>query len=432
MAEIAKIWGNFRIHHSSFIIHHSSKIMENINFAGKKALVRVDFNVPLDKENNITDDTRIREALPTIEHILWQGGSVILMSHLGRPLKKLLPDGSLDVEKHTLRHLVVYLEDALGCTVQFADDCIGESAKTMAAALEPGDVLLLENTRFYKEEEKGDADFAKKLADLGDVFVNDAFGTAHRAHASTTVVANYFSKENKCFGLLMEREIANANKVLHESVSPQARPVTAITGGAKVSDKIMLLEKFLDFVDNIIIGGGMAYTFFKAMGGSVGTSLLEEDRLENAKSFLAKAKAAGVNVYLPKDSLCADKFSNDANKQNCPSDKIPDGWMGLDIGLQAITEFQKVIAGSKTILWNGPMGVFEFDNFDFGTKSIAEAVAKATKNGAFSLVGGGDSVAAVNQMGLADEVSFVSTGGGAMLEYLEGKELPGIAAISKG
>lgn len=399
--------------------------MENINFDGKKALVRVDFNVPLDKEHNITDDTRIREALPTIEHILWQGGSVILMSHLGRPLKKLLPDGSLDRENFTLQHLVGYLEDALGCTVHFADDCVGESAQTAAAALEPGDVLLLENTRFYKEEEKGDADFAQKLAALGDVYVNDAFGTAHRAHASTTIVANYFSKENKCFGLLMQREITNANRVLHES----EKPVTAITGGAKVSDKILLLERFLDFVDNIVIGGGMAYTFFKAAGGSVGNSLVEADRLENAKSFLEKAKAAGVNVYLPKDSLCADKFANDAAKQNCPSDQIPDGWMGLDIGLTAISEFQKVIFESKTILWNGPMGVFEFDNFDYGTKSIAEAVAKATKNGAFSLVGGGDSVAAVNQMGLADEVSFVSTGGGAMLEYLEGKVLPGIAAI---
>ena len=398
----------------------------NINFQGKKALIRVDFNVPLDKQYNITDDTRIREALPTIEHILWQGGSVILMSHLGRPLEKLNADGSINREKFTLRHLVSYLEDALGTTVHFADDCVGDSARELAAALQPGEVLLLENTRFYKEEEKGDPDFAKKLADLADCYVNDAFGTAHRAHASTTIVAQYFAAENKCFGFLMEREITNANRVLHHS----ERPVTAITGGAKVSDKILLLERFLDSADNIIIGGGMAYTFFKAQGGHIGSSLLEAERLDMAKSFLEKAAAAGVKVLLPSDSVCADKFAADAATQTTLSGQIPDGWMGLDIGPAAVAEFEKTVMDSKTIIWNGPMGVFEMPAFANGTKAIALAVAAATKAGAFSLVGGGDSVAAVNQMGLADQVSFVSTGGGAMLEFLEGKTLPGIAAIA--
>lgn len=397
-----------------------------IDFSGKKALIRVDFNVPLDKQYNITDDTRIREALPTIEHILWQGGSVILMSHLGRPLEKPNADGSINREKFTLRHLVSYLEDALGTTVHFADDCVGDSARELAAALQPGEVLLLENTRFYKEEEKGNPDFAKKLADLADCYVNDAFGTAHRAHASTTIVAQYFAAENKCFGFLMEREITNANRVLHHS----ERPVTAITGGAKVSDKILLLERFLDSADNIIIGGGMAYTFFKAQGGHIGSSLLEAERLDTAKSFLEKAADAGVKVLLPSDSVCADKFAADAATQTTPSGQIPDGWMGLDIGPAAVAEFEKVIMDSKTIIWNGPMGVFEMPAFANGTKSIALAVAAATKAGAFSLVGGGDSVAAVNQMGLADQVSFVSTGGGAMLEFLEGKTLPGIAAIA--
>jgi phosphoglycerate kinase len=396
-----------------------------INFEGKKALIRVDFNVPLDKEYNITDDTRLREAMPTIEHILWQGGAVILMSHLGRPLEKPNADGTINKSKFTLQHIVPYLIDTLGCEIYFAEDCIGEDAVELAENLQMGEVLVLENTRFYAEEEKGDAKFAKKLANLGDVYVNDAFGTAHRAHASTTVVANYFKQEDKCFGFLMEKEIENANKVLHHS----EHPVTAITGGAKVSDKILLLEKFLDSVDNIIIGGGMAYTFFKAQGGQIGNSLLEAERIETTKDFLAKAKEKGVKVYLPMDSVCGDKFAADANTVTCSSMEIPDGYMGLDIGPDAIASFEAVIAASKTLIWNGPMGVFEMEAFSNGTRSIAEAVAEATQNGAFSLVGGGDSVAAVNQMGLNDQVSFVSTGGGAMLEYLEGKVLPGIMAI---
>lgn len=400
--------------------------INSIDFKGKKALIRVDFNVPLDKQYQITDDTRIREALPTLKHILKQGGSIILMSHLGRPLEKPNADGTINREKFTLRHLVAYLEKALKKTVHFAPDCVGEEASLISKKMKKGEVLLLENTRFYKEEEAGDNDFAKKLASLGDIFVNDAFGTAHRAHASTTVVAHFFEQKNKCFGFLMEREIVNADRVLRTA----EKPVTAVTGGAKVSDKIMLLEKFLGFVDNILIGGGMAYTFFKAKNGQIGNSLLEEDRLKTAKAFLKKAKEAGVNVYLPKDSVCADKFAADAATQICPSNKIPDGWMGLDIGPKAAREFSKVIKSSKTILWNGPMGVFEMPAFAEGTKKIAKEVAAATKkNGAFSLVGGGDSVAAVNQMGLAKKVSFVSTGGGAMLEYLEGKELPGIKAI---
>lgn len=397
----------------------------NIPFKDKKALIRVDFNVPLDKQYNITDDTRIREALPTLRRILDGGGACILMSHLGRPLEKTNPDGSINREKFTLRHLVGYLEKALNTKVHFADDCIGEQARTLAANLQPREVLLLENTRFYKEEEKGDAEFSKKLASLGDVYVNDAFGTAHRAHASTTIVANYFAPEAKTFGLLMEREIVNANKVLHEA----KKPVVALTGGAKVSDKIVLLERFLDFADTIIIGGGMAYTFFKAQGGSIGASLLEAERLDTAKIFLEKAKAANVAVLLPEDSVCGDKFAADAATQVADSGHIPDGWMGLDIGPKATETFRKAVLAAKTIIWNGPMGVFEMPVFANGTKAMAEAVAEATKQGAFSMVGGGDSVAAVNQMGLADEVSFVSTGGGAMLEFLEGKELPGIKAI---
>lgn len=399
-----------------------------LDFSGKKALIRVDFNVPLDKQYQITDDTRIREALPTLRHILAQGGSVILMSHLGRPLEKLKDDGSINREKFTLRHLVGYLNEALNTTVHFADDCVSESAQSLAAALQPGEVLLLENTRFYVEEEKGNPEFAQKLAALADVYVNDAFGTAHRAHASTTVVANYFPAEAKTFGFLMEREIANANKVLHHA----ERPTVAITGGAKVSDKILLLERFLDSADTIIIGGGMAYTFFKAQGGQIGNSLLEAERLDTAKAFLANAAAKGVQVLLPQDSVCADKFAADAAVQTTPSDQIPDGWMGLDVGPDAVATFRNAIMGAKTIIWNGPMGVFEFPAFANGTKAIAEAVAAATKAGAFSMVGGGDSVAAVNQMGLADEVSFVSTGGGAMLEFLEGKQLPGIKAIQEG
>jgi phosphoglycerate kinase len=396
-----------------------------IDFSGKKALIRVDFNVPLDKQYQITDDTRIREALPTLRHILGQGGAVILMSHLGRPLEKLKEDGSINREKFTLRHIVGYLSNALQTTVHFADDCVGESAQSLATALQPGEVLLLENTRFYPEEEKGDAAFAQKLAALADVYVNDAFGTAHRAHASTTIVANYFAPEAKTFGFLMEREITNANKVLHHA----EHPVVAITGGAKVSDKILLLERFLDSADVIIIGGGMAYTFFKAQGGHIGSSLLEAERLDTAKTFLTNAAAKGVQVLLPQDSVCADKFAADAATRTTASDQIPDGWMGLDIGPVAVAAFRAAIMEAKTIIWNGPMGVFEFPAFADGTKAIAEAVAAATKTGAFSMVGGGDSVAAVNQLGLADDVSFVSTGGGAMLEFLEGKQLPGIKAI---
>lgn len=400
----------------------------DLSFSGKKALVRVDFNVPLDKQYQITDDTRIREALPTIRHILDDGGSVILMSHLGRPLEKLNADGSINREKFTLRHLVGYLEKALGTNVHFADDCVGESATNLAGELKAGEVLLLENTRFYKEEENGDPDFAKKLASLANVYINDAFGTAHRAHASTSIVAKYFPKGAKSFGFLMEREIKNASRAMKDAV----KPVVAITGGAKVSDKMLLLETLLDNANAIIIGGGMAYTFFKAKGGHIGSSLLETERIDTALDFLRKAEAAGVQVLLPEDSVCADKFAADANTKVAPSGEIPDGWMGLDIGPKAVESFRDTILRANTIIWNGPMGVFEMPAFANGTKGIAEAVAQATKLGAFSLVGGGDSVAAVNQLGLADDVSFVSTGGGAMLEFLEGKELPGIKAIQEG
>ena len=397
-----------------------------INFKGKKALVRVDFNVPLDKNFKITDDTRIREALPTLLHILDSGGSVILMSHMGRPLQKLKEDGTIDREKLTLQHLVAYLKRELKTRVYFADDCIGKSSVKKAAELQPGEVLLLENTRFYPEEEKGDPEFAQKLAALGDVYVNDAFGTAHRAHASTTVVANYFDKNHKCFGMLMEREIENANRVMKNPESP----VTCVVGGAKVSDKIILLERFLDFADNIIIGGAMAYTFMLAKKGTVGNSLVEPDRIQAAEDFLKNAKTAGVKVLLPKDSVCADKFAADAAVQIYPSNQIPDGWMGLDIGPSAAKSFGRVIRQSNMIIWNGPMGVFEMPAFAEGTKYVAKSVARATSKGAYSMVGGGDSVAAVNQLKLAKKVSFVSTGGGAMLEYLEGKVLPGIQAIT--
>jgi phosphoglycerate kinase len=396
-----------------------------LNFKDKKALVRVDFNVPLDKEFRITDDTRIREALPTIQHILAQGGSAILMSHLGRPLEKLAADGSINRQKFTLDHLSKHLKKKLKCKVHFADDCVGKSAVKKAAALKPGEVLLLENTRFYAEEEKGDTAFAQKLAALGDIYVNDAFGTAHRAHASTTIVAQFFDKNHKTFGFLMEREIENASRAIKDP----AKPVTCVTGGSKVSDKIMLLEKFLDYADNILIGGAMAYTFFLAKKGAVGNSLVESDKLSVAKDFLKKAKAAGVKVLLPRDSVCGDKFAADAAVQTCPSDKIPDGWMGLDIGPTAARQFAGAIRKSQTVIWNGPMGVFEMEAFANGTKVVAKACAAATKKGAFTMVGGGDSVAAVNQLKLAKKVSFVSTGGGAMLEFLEGKELPGIKAI---
>jgi len=389
------------------------------NFAGEKALVRVDFNVPLNDKFEITDDTRMRAALPTIQKILKDGGKVILMSHLGRP-----KDGPTD--KYSLKHLVKHLADLLpGVKVHFAEDCIGEKASTAANSLGNGEVLLLENLRFYKEEEKGDKAFAEKLSKLGDVYVNDAFGTAHRAHASTAVIAEFFPKNKRMFGLLMEGEVASAEKVLHQA----AKPFTAIIGGAKVSDKILIIENLLEKATDIIIGGGMAYTFMKAQGGKIGKSLCEEDRLDTATDLLKKAAAKGVNIHLPADSIIADNFSNDANTSAAPSNAIPDGWMGLDIGPMAADEFSNVLKRSKTILWNGPMGVFEMSKFQHGTRKVAEAVAAATATGAFSLVGGGDSVAAVNQFGFADKVSYVSTGGGAMLEYFEGKELPGIAAV---
>ena len=393
---------------------------QEYNFKGKKALVRVDFNVPLDEKYKITDDTRIRAAIPTIKKILKDGGSVILMSHLGRPKEG-------PTEKYSLKHLVKHLSELLATEVQFAKDCIGDEAFTRAKNLKSGEVLLLENLRFYKEEEKGDEEFAKKLSGLGDVYVNDAFGTAHREHASTAVIAKFFSPENKLFGLVMEGEVASAEKVLHSS----EKPFTAIIGGAKVSDKILIIENLLDRATDIIIGGGMAYTFFKAMGGQIGKSLVEEERLETASKLLEKADATGICIHLPPDSIIADRFAEDANVSSSLSNNIPDGWMGLDIGAMACELFTKVIHKSKTILWNGPMGVFEMEKFQHGTKCIAQAVAEATQKGAFSLVGGGDSVSAVNQFGYTDKVSYVSTGGGAMLEYFEGKELPGIAALKQ-
>jgi phosphoglycerate kinase len=389
------------------------------SFAGQKALIRVDFNVPLDDAYNITDDTRMRATIPTIQKIIKDGGSVILMSHLGRP-----KDGP--TSKYSLIHIVGHLSKLLSVEVQFANDCIGEEAVNKAAALQPGQVLLLENLRFYKEEEKGEEAFAQKLSKLGDVYVNDAFGTAHRAHASTAVIAQFFAPGSKMFGLVMNAEVASAEKVLHGS----EKPFTAIIGGAKVSDKILIIENLLDRATDIIIGGGMAYTFFKAQGGTIGTSICEDDRMPLALEILAKAKAKGVNIHLPVDNIITTEFSNTTERKNCESMSIPNGWMGLDIGEATRAKFAAVIESSKTILWNGPMGVFEMENFQAGTKAIAEAVAAATAKGAFSLVGGGDSVAAVNIFGFTDKVSYVSTGGGAMLEYFEGKVLPGIAAIT--
>ncbi|MEJ8842574.1 phosphoglycerate kinase [Lacibacter sp. H375] len=395
----------------------------NHNFSGEKALIRVDFNVPLDKQTQaITDDTRMTAAIPTIKKILNDGGSVILMSHLGRP-----KDGP--EEKSSLKHLIPHLAELLGgnTTVLFANDCIGEQAYLTAGMMKPGEVLLLENLRFYKEEEKGDAAFAEKLSKLGDVYVNDAFGTAHRAHASTAVIAQFFPSEKRMFGLLMEGEVAAGEKVLLQA----EKPFTAIIGGAKVSDKILIIENLLERATDIIIGGGMAYTFMKAMGGTIGNSLCEEDRLDTAKEILEKAAAKGVSIHLPSDSVIADKFAADANTSTAPSNHIPEGWMGLDIGVNACEQFRNVLLHSKTILWNGPMGVFEMTKFQHGTKTVAQAVADATGKGAFSLVGGGDSVAAVNDFGFTDKVSYISTGGGAMLEFFEGKTLPGIAAIKE-
>jgi phosphoglycerate kinase len=392
------------------------KTINDINFKGKRALIRVDFNVPLDKSFNVTDDNRIRATIPTINKILKDGGSCILMSHLGRPKEG--PE-----EKYSLKHTIKTTEQLLGRPVQFANDCIGEDAKQKASALKPGDVLILENLRFYKEEEKGDLAFSEKLSKLGDTYVNDAFGTAHRAHASTTIVAQFFKE--KCAGLVMAAELDNAKKVMEKA----DKPFTAIMGGAKISDKILIIEKLLDKVDNLIIGGGMAYTFFKALGGNIGKSLVEEDKLSLAKELIQKAKSKGVELHLPIDSIVADKFDAQANSQVANNNSIPDGWMGLDIGPQAEQVFAKVVESSKTILWNGPMGVFEMEKFAGGTKRIAEAVVRATGKGAFSLIGGGDSAAAVAQLGFSEQVSYVSTGGGALLEYFEGKVLPGVKAL---
>ena len=420
--------------------------IDQFNFAGKKAFVRVDFNVPLDENFNITDDTRMRAAMPTLKKILADGGSIIIGSHLGRP------KGPTD--KFSLKHIIKHLEELLGTSVQFADDCMGEQAAQKAAALKPGEVLLLENLRFYAEEEgkprglaedasddekkaakvavkESQKEFTKKLASYANCYVNDAFGTAHRAHASTALIAKYFDKDNKMFGYLMEKEVKAVDKVLNDI----HRPFTAIMGGSKVSSKIDIIENLLNKVDNLIIAGGMTYTFTKALGGKIGLSICEDDKLDLALDLLKKAKEKGVNLVLATDAATdakiADSFSNDANTQFCKVNEIPDGWEGLDIGPETEKLFADVIKGSKTILWNGPAGVFEFDNFTHGSRAIGEAVVEATKNGAFSLVGGGDSVACVNKFGLAGGVSYVSTGGGALLEAIEGKVLPGIAAINE-
>ncbi len=394
------------------------KTVNNFNFAHKKALVRVDFNVPLNDRFEITDDTRIQATIPTITKILNDGGSCILMSHLGRP-----KDGP--TEKYSLKHILNPLSIIFDRPIKFADDCIGGSAIELAANLQPGEILLLENLRFYKEEEKGDIEFAEHLSKLGDVWVNDAFGTAHRAHASTAVIGQFF--EDRVCGYVMQAEIENAQRVLENA----ERPFTAIMGGAKISDKILIIERLLDKVDNLIIGGGMTYTFTKALGGKIGNSLLEADKQGLALEILAKAKAKGVNIIMPLDNICGDKFSNDANRITAATGEIPDEWEGYDIGPESIKIFCDVIAQSKTILWNGPMGVFEFSNFAAGTNAVAKAVVAATEeNNAFSLIGGGDSAAAVNNAGLGERVSYVSTGGGALLEYMEGKILPGVAALA--
>ncbi len=414
-------------------------VIDSFNFAGKKAIIRVDFNVPLNKETGeVSDDTRIRGALPTIKKVLADGGCAILMSHMGRPKQN--PD-----PKFSLKQIISAIEKNLGQSIQFCDDCM--KADAQVAALKPGEVLLLENLRFYEEEEgkpRGEfatdeekkaaknalkekqKDFAKKLASYADVYVNDAFGTAHRAHGSTAIIADFFAEDSKMFGFLINNELKAMDKVLNEA----QKPFTAIMGGAKVSDKIMIIENLLDRVDNLIIGGGMTYTFIKAQGGQIGKSLCEEDKLDLAKEVLAKAAAKGVKVYIPTDAVNADDFNKDANTNISKTNETPEGWMGLDIADETIATFSNVIENSKTVLWNGPMGVFEFDKFAKGTSAVAQAVAKATQeNGAFTLIGGGDSVAAINKNKLADKVSYVSTGGGAMLEYMEGKVLPGIKAI---
>ena len=395
------------------------KTIDSFDFTNKKVLVRVDFNVPLNDQLEITDTNRIDAALPTIKKIIESGGAAILMSHLGRPKEG--PE-----EKFSLKHVVSYLKEKTGTEVKFADDCIGKSAVKLADELKNGEILLLENLRFYKEETKGDAGFAKKLASLGDVYMNDAFGTAHRAHASTAVIAQFFPV-NKMFGYIMENEIKSIDKVLHDA----RPPFTAILGGAKVSGKVEIINNLLDKVDNLIIGGGMMFTFIHAKGGEVGKSIVEDDLLELAMNTLDGAEDMGVEMVLPSDAVIADEFKNEASKKTAPADEIPEEWMGLDIGPDTIDTFTSIIERSKTILWNGPMGVFEMENFSKGTKAIAEAVARATEKGAFSLIGGGDSVAAINKYGLKDKVSYVSTGGGAMLEYIEGKELPGVKAIKE-
>ena len=390
--------------------------IETFDFQDKKALIRVDFNVPLNSNFEVTDATRINAAVPTIKKVLAGGGSVILMSHLGRPKGE-------KQDKFSLKHIVATVSEKLGVPVQFAEDCIGTAAIEAAGKIKSGEALLLENLRFYNEETEGDVVFAKKLADLGDVYINDAFGTAHRAHASTAIIAFFF--KDKMFGYVIENELEAAQKVVENS----ERPFTAIMGGAKISDKILLIEKLLDKVDNLIIGGGMSYTFFKALGGEIGASLVESDKLNLARTILELAKEKNVNLCLPTDSIIASEFSNDANISGSENTSIPSGWMGLDIGPKAIEEFSAIIKKSKTIMWNGPMGVFEMSNFENGTKSVAQAIAGATENGAYSLIGGGDSAAAINKFNYQDKVSYISTGGGALLEYLEGKELPGLKAI---
>ena len=394
------------------------KTLNDFDFKDKKALIRVDFNVPLDENFNVTDATRIEAAKPTIDKILADGGSVILMSHLGRPKGK--------EEKYSLKHIVDKVAEVLGHPVLFSKDCVGIEAKKAAAELKNGEILLLENLRFHEEEEKGNKDFAKELADLGDIYVNDAFGTAHRAHASTTIIAQFFPNK-KCFGKLLAQEIESLNKVLKHS----EKPVTAILGGSKISSKITVIDNILDKIDHLIIGGGMTFTFIKAQGGKIGNSIYEEDKLDLAIEILERAKEKGVMIHLPVDAVVADEFKNDANTKLVDADEIPDGWQGLDVGPRSLEIFGRVILASKTILWNGPMGVFEMERYAKGTIQIGKDIVKATQNGAFSLVGGGDSVAAVKQFGFEHDMSYVSTGGGAMLEMLEGKSLPGIDAILK-
>ncbi len=394
------------------------KTVDSINFLNKRALVRVDFNVPLNENFDVTDATRIQAAIPTLKKIISDGGSIVLMSHLGRP-----KDGP--IEKYSLKHIVNAVSKQLGVAVMFADDCMSDASFAKSAALKAGEVLLLENLRFYKEEEKGNEQFAEKLSKHGDIYVNDAFGTAHRAHASTAVIAKYYNADAKCFGYVMANEIASIDKVLNQT----QRPFTAIIGGAKVSDKILIIEQLMSKANNILIGGGMAFTFVKAMGGNIGKSLCEDDRLEIAKELINKAKSRNVNLCIPVDAIIADNFSNDANTKEVDINQIPDGWMGLDIGPKTSIEFGDIIKNSKTILWNGPMGVFEMSKFETGTKQAAYDIVEATKQGAFSLIGGGDSVAAINKYHLAKEVSYVSTGGGALLEYIEQGTLPGVKAI---